>query len=136
MVVNVLFSGPTVISWKKSDSSGLNYNFLATGNHLHSNDQRISLTEVNDQGSTLNIQVRNLPYFQASTLNIQVRNLPYFQATNLTIQVRNLSYFQASTLTIHVNNLSNLFPLFTYFNFVNQESNKCTVRFLHLPSSK
>ena len=118
MVVNVLFSGPTVISWKKSDSSGLNYHFLATGNHLHSNDQRISLTEVNDQGSTLNIQVRNLPFF---------RHQHY-------IQVRKLPNFQASNLIIHVSNFSNYPSL--CFNFVNQESNKCTVRFLHLPSSK
>ena len=54
-----LITGPTVISWKKSDPSGVTYHFLATGNHLHTNDERINLTDVNDHGSTLVIQVNH-----------------------------------------------------------------------------
>jgi hypothetical protein len=50
-------SGPTVLTWKKSDPSGHNYHFLATGSHMHSTDPRIRLGDVNEQGSTLTIEV-------------------------------------------------------------------------------
>jgi hypothetical protein len=46
-----------VLTWKKSDPSGHNYHFLATGSHMHSTDPRIRLGDVNEQGSTLTIEV-------------------------------------------------------------------------------
>jgi hypothetical protein len=45
--------GPMVISWKKTGLNGENLGFLAMGRHKLTMNPRISLEEINDQGSTL-----------------------------------------------------------------------------------
>ena len=42
-----------VISWKKTNLQGQNSEYLATGRHKLTMNPRISLEEINDQGSTL-----------------------------------------------------------------------------------
>lgn len=48
-----------VISWKKSDSSGSNLQYLATGTHRLTSDTRVSVEEANEKGSTLVISFAN-----------------------------------------------------------------------------
>jgi hypothetical protein len=48
-----------VISWKKSDSSGQNLQYLATGTHRLTSDTRVSVEESNDSGSNLVITFAN-----------------------------------------------------------------------------
>ena len=48
-----------VISWRKSDVSGGNLQYLATGTHRLTSDTRVSVEDSNEKGSTLVISFAN-----------------------------------------------------------------------------
>ena len=54
-----LFTGPMVISWKKSDPQGGNLQYLATGTHRLTSDTRVSVENADEKGSTLVISFAN-----------------------------------------------------------------------------